>query len=123
MWGMDMGTQVPPQHPLRQLFGTLTEKSFTEHLGWPDPNVTGYVTNLLVEFTHTDQLYKIARSSIDGSRTRRTSTHRRLYPLHGRTLSGIPSPPQDSGIDLPQGFPRGLYEDGKAFVWDRRADG
>ncbi len=54
-----MGTQVPPQHPLRQLFGALTEKSFTEHLGWPDLNVTSYVSNLLVDFTHTDQLYKI----------------------------------------------------------------
>ena len=54
-----MGTQVPPRHPLRQLFGALTEKSFTEHLGWPDLNVTSYVTNLLVDFTHSDQLYKI----------------------------------------------------------------
>src|SRR5256885_14507875 len=54
-----MGTQVPPRHPLRQLFGALTEKSFTEHLGWPDLNVTSYVSNLLVDFTHSDQLYKI----------------------------------------------------------------
>lgn len=54
-----MGTQVPPQHPLRELFGALTEKSFTEHLGWPDLNVTSYVSNLLVDFTHTDRLYKI----------------------------------------------------------------
>ncbi|PHX90880.1 MAG: hypothetical protein CK534_02380 [Nitrospirae bacterium] len=56
---VEMGTQVSPRHPLRQLFGALTEKSFTEHLGWPDPNVTSYVANLLVDFTHTDQLYKI----------------------------------------------------------------
>ncbi|HLZ35112.1 MAG TPA: hypothetical protein VKP13_13940 [Nitrospira sp.] len=54
-----MGTPVPARHPLRQLFGALTEKSFTEHLGWPDPNVTSYVSNLLVDFTRTDQLYKI----------------------------------------------------------------
>ncbi len=54
-----MGSPVPRSHPLRQLFGTLTEKSFTEHLGWPDLNVTDYVSNLLVEFSHTDQLYKI----------------------------------------------------------------
>jgi hypothetical protein len=54
-----MGTNIPPQHPLRQLFGALTEKSFTEHLGWPDTKVTSYVSNLLVEFTHTDHLYKI----------------------------------------------------------------
>ena len=54
-----MGTQVPPRHPLRQLFGALTEKSFTEHLGWPDAKVTSYVSNLLVDFASTDQLYKI----------------------------------------------------------------
>ncbi len=54
-----MRSQVPPHHPLRRLFGALTEKSFAEHLGWPDLNVTEYVSNLLVDFTHTDQLYKI----------------------------------------------------------------
>ena len=54
-----MGSSVSRSHPLRQLFGALTEKSFTEHLGWPDLNVTEYVSNLLVEFAHTDQLYKI----------------------------------------------------------------
>lgn len=54
-----MGAQVPLRHPLRELFGALTEKSFTEHLGWPDPKVTSYVSNLLVDFTRTDQLYKI----------------------------------------------------------------
>jgi hypothetical protein len=54
-----MQTQVPPRHPLRQLFDALTEKSFTQHLGWPDLNVTSYVSNLLVDFTRTDQLYKI----------------------------------------------------------------
>lgn len=54
-----MGAQVPLQHPLRQLFGALTEKSFTEHLGWPDAKVTSYLSNLLVDFTRTDQLYKI----------------------------------------------------------------
>src|SRR5215475_12463613 len=54
-----MGTPIPARHPLRQLFGALTEKSFTEHLGWPDLNVTSYVTNLLVDFTRTDHLFKI----------------------------------------------------------------
>ena len=54
-----MGAQVPLRHPLRELFGALTEKSFTEHLGWPDTKVTSYVSNLLVDFTRTDQLYKI----------------------------------------------------------------
>lgn len=54
-----MGTPIPARHPLRQLFGALTEKSFTEHLGWADLNVTSYVSNLLVNFTNTDHLYRI----------------------------------------------------------------
>ncbi|HEY7129443.1 MAG TPA: hypothetical protein VH332_07205, partial [Nitrospira sp.] len=54
-----MGSSIPARHPLRQLFSALTEKTFTEHLGWPDLNVTTYVTNLLVEFTHTDRLFKV----------------------------------------------------------------
>ena len=57
-----MSTTVSPQHPLRQFFGALTERSFTEHLGWPDLNVTSYLSNLLVGFTATDQLYKIRDS-------------------------------------------------------------
>ena len=60
-----MGTSVPARHPLRQLFGALTEKSFTEHLGWPDVNVTSYLSNLLVAFTRTDQLYKIKNRQAD----------------------------------------------------------
>mgnify|MGYP005802996499 FL=1 len=54
-----MGSSIPARHPLRQLFSALTEKTFTEQLGWPDLNVTTYVTNLLVDFTHTDQLFKV----------------------------------------------------------------
>ncbi|MBI5853795.1 MAG: hypothetical protein HZB35_00870 [Nitrospirae bacterium] len=54
-----MAVRIPDQHPLRQLFGTLTEKSFAEKLGWPDLNVTGYVSNLLVEFTDIDQVFKV----------------------------------------------------------------
>jgi len=54
-----MAARISEHHPLRRLFGTLTEKSFAQLLGWPDLNVTEYVANLLVEFTHTDQLYQI----------------------------------------------------------------
>jgi hypothetical protein len=54
-----MESRIPEHHPLRRLFGALTEKSFTEQLRWPDVNVTGYVSNLLVEFTRTDRLYRL----------------------------------------------------------------
>jgi len=54
-----METSVPEHHPLRKLFGTLTERNFTETLGWPDFNVTDYLSNLLVEFSHIDHLHQI----------------------------------------------------------------
>jgi hypothetical protein len=54
-----MESRIPEHHPLRRLFGALTEKSFTEALRWPDFNVTEYVSNLLVEFTHIDRMYRI----------------------------------------------------------------
>ena len=54
-----METHVPDHHPLRQLFGALAEKVFSEKLGWPDFNVSDYVSTLLVEFTHIDHLYRI----------------------------------------------------------------
>ena len=54
-----MPSQIPEHHPLRRLFGRLTERSFMETLGWPDINITDYVSNLLVEFTHADSLFQI----------------------------------------------------------------
>lgn len=54
-----MDTRIREDHPLRRLFGSLTERSFTEKLGWPDLKVTEYVSNLLVDFTRTDRLYRI----------------------------------------------------------------
>jgi hypothetical protein len=53
-------TPIPEQHPLKQLFGRLTERNFSEALGWPNFEVTDYVANLLLEFIHTDQLSRIA---------------------------------------------------------------
>ena len=54
-----MDSQIPEHHPLRRLFGALAERAFTEKLGWPDFNVSDYVSKLLVDFTHTDRLYRI----------------------------------------------------------------
>ena len=54
-----MDSSIPQHHPLRSLFETLTERAFTEKLGWPDFNVSGYISKLLVDFTHTDNLYRI----------------------------------------------------------------
>lgn len=50
---------MPADHPLRNLLAALTEKSFYEHIGWPDIHVVRYISDLLVEFTETRNVYKI----------------------------------------------------------------
>ena len=49
---------IPEGHPLRHLFRNLTEVSF-EHIGIRDPELMLYVTGLLVDFTYTDNLYRV----------------------------------------------------------------
>ena len=49
---------IPENHPLRHLFRSLTEASF-EQVGHTDPELTVYVTGLLVDFTHIDNLYRV----------------------------------------------------------------
>ncbi len=49
---------IPEGHPIRHLFRTLTEASF-EQVGMPDPELMMYVTALLVDFVHTDNLYRV----------------------------------------------------------------
>lgn len=50
--------KIPEGHPLRLLFQRLTEASF-EQAGYRDPELMVYVTGLLVDFTHTDNLYRV----------------------------------------------------------------
>lgn len=54
-----MPRTIRPLHPLRQLFATVTERSFLERLGWPDFAVIRYLVEVLVDFTHIDSMYKI----------------------------------------------------------------
>ncbi len=55
-------------HPLRRLFTGLTERTFFEGLAWPDPEVTGYLADLLTDFAHVDNVYKIRSAA--GQRVR-----------------------------------------------------
>ncbi|GIX48014.1 MAG: hypothetical protein KatS3mg131_2225 [Candidatus Tectimicrobiota bacterium] len=48
---------IPEGHPLRHLFRRLTEASF-EQVGMPDRDLMTYVTGLLIDFTHVDNLYR-----------------------------------------------------------------
>lgn len=50
--------QVPPDHPIRRMFHSLTEMSF-EQIELRDRDLTLYVADLLVEFVHIDNLYKL----------------------------------------------------------------
>lgn len=54
-----MEARIPESHSLRRLFEALAEKAFAEKLGWPDFNVSEYVSKLLVDFTHVDRLHRI----------------------------------------------------------------
>ena len=49
---------IPEGHPLRRLFRQLTEMSFAQ-IGMPDAELMAYVTGLLVDFTHVDNLYRV----------------------------------------------------------------
>lgn len=54
-----MQSRIPKAHPLVRLFASLTEENFAGHLGWPDAEVIGYLTDVLTDFVHVDQLFKI----------------------------------------------------------------
>ena len=50
--------QVPADHPIRRMFRTLTEMSF-EHIEVHDRDLSRYVADLLVEFIHVDNLFRL----------------------------------------------------------------
>ena len=54
-----MTSPIPKDHLLRKLFNAVAIRSFSGRLGWGDLNVAHYVADLLVDFTHTDNLYRI----------------------------------------------------------------
>lgn len=57
-----MPTRISQNHPLRKFFFALAEKSLSDQLGWRDLPVVSYMANLLVDFTHVDNLFKIRSS-------------------------------------------------------------
>src|SRR5574341_1424371 len=54
-----MPQPVPASHPLRRLFRTLTERTFSDRLGWPDTDVIVYVSDVLVDFAHIENMYRV----------------------------------------------------------------
>jgi hypothetical protein len=50
---------VPRAHPLFRFLADLTQRNFAVNLGWPDTEVIGYLTDVLVDFVHVERLYRI----------------------------------------------------------------
>ncbi len=50
---------VSRTHPLYRLLADLTHRNFAANLGWPDAEVIGYLTEVLVDFVHVERLYRI----------------------------------------------------------------
>lgn len=54
---------VPESHPLRRLFAGLVEHAFYTDLGMCDPQITQYLSDLLVDFVHMDRLFPFRDAS------------------------------------------------------------
>jgi hypothetical protein len=50
---------IPESHPLQQFFLELVNDHFHSTLGLRDPELSGYVANMLTEFTEIEQLHRI----------------------------------------------------------------
>jgi hypothetical protein len=48
-----------PDHPLRRLFGGLTEQAFITSLGVADPALIDYLAELLSRFVHIDAIFRL----------------------------------------------------------------
>lgn len=55
--------EIGPDHPLRRHFAGLVEHAFCSEVGLCDPRLTGYLADLLVEYTHIDRLNALRHAS------------------------------------------------------------
>src|SRR5262245_37972552 len=53
---------IPPDHPIRAFFHQLTERGMGQ-LNLHDPDTIQYITNLLTEFVHIENMYKVKDES------------------------------------------------------------
>jgi hypothetical protein len=51
--------RIERSHPLRRLFTELVERHFSNDLHLRDRRLAGYVSDLLTDFTHVDNLYRL----------------------------------------------------------------
>jgi hypothetical protein len=57
-----MSIQLSQNHPLRKLFSELLYKHLIEAARLEDAQISDYIGNLLVQFTHVDNLYRLRNS-------------------------------------------------------------
>ncbi len=58
-----MQESIRQGHPLRRFFAGLIEDSLYSRVGLCEPNVVEYLAELLVEFVHTDHVYRLRDSA------------------------------------------------------------
>jgi hypothetical protein len=58
----ETGRDIPKNHPIRALFQRLTERGMGQ-LNLHDPDTIQYITNLLTEFVHTENMCRINKES------------------------------------------------------------
>jgi hypothetical protein len=54
---------IPESHPLQQLFKELVARHYAEEIGIRDPQIVGYVAQLLADFIEVDQMHKICNAT------------------------------------------------------------
>ena len=59
----DRPSEISANHPLRVLFSTMVERAFLMNLGVFDSAVTTYVADMLTDFSHMRNLYKVRNLS------------------------------------------------------------
>jgi hypothetical protein len=52
-------SRISDTHPIRDLFHAVVERAMHESLQVAHPGVTRYVSDVLVDFTHRDHIYRI----------------------------------------------------------------
>ena len=56
---LSFGTPAAPDPTLRRLFGALVERAFLQTLGVYESHVADYLADVLADFAHMQQVYKI----------------------------------------------------------------
>jgi hypothetical protein len=54
-----VAARISDEHPIRDLFAALVQGAFQSQLRLTDPHLARYVADVLVDFTHRDNLYRI----------------------------------------------------------------